>query len=108
MNINQEIKETVRPTYREALKEYFNLKENQSCTNEQINEIEKAFDKVYGILQIMDEKICVTDASRELNQMINVSKMLVEFISSPVQQENDFTGYEINTLTPYQLANKAK
>lgn len=104
MNIDQEISATINPCLRSAIKRWFDLQGKETPTEKQSNEIIKAFDTVHGILSLIDINIMDNyESSNELDQIVNVSKILAGYIGSYTENAPDFTGYMINTLTQDQL-----
>ena len=103
MNIDNEIKETIKPCLHSAIKRWFDIQGKEMYSSKQHAEIIKAFDTVQGILSLIDENIHFNyESSNELDQIVNVSKLLTMYIGDIYSSKPDFTGYMINTLTQDQ------
>jgi len=104
MTIDQEVEQTIIPCLHSAIKRWFDLQGKETPTEKQYNEIISAFDTVYGILSLIDINIMDNyKSSNEVDQIVNISKLLAGYIGSHTDTVPDFTGYMINTLTQDQL-----
>ena len=105
MNIDKEIQQTIKPCLHSAIKRWFDIQgSSEMYSSKQHDEIIKAFDTVGGILSLIDENIHFNhESSNELDQIVNISKLLTRYIGDIYSCKPDFTGYMINTLTQQQL-----
>lgn len=104
-DINKELESTLKPCLNSAIRRWFDLQgSSERLTEKQHNEVVKAFDTVYGILSLIDINIMDDyESSNELDQIVNVSKILTGYLGSVTDSVPGFTGYMINTLTQDQL-----
>lgn len=105
MNINKELESTLKSCLNTAIRRWFDLQgSSEHLTEKQRNEVIKAFDIVYSILSLIDINLMDNyESSNELDQIVNISKILIGYLGSGTDSIPDFTGYMINTLTQDQL-----